>query len=135
MHTDPIADFLIRLKNASIRGHWIVTVSASKMKIAIAEVLKDQGFIRDYKVVEEEGKPYKKHIKIILRYHPRTKEPAIHDVKRVSKPGRRIYVGVDKIPRVKNGMGIAILSTSKGIMHDKEARKQHVGGELLCYIW
>lgn len=135
MHTDPIADFLIRLKNASIRGHWIVEVPASKMKVAIAEVLKDQGFIRDYKVIVDEKKPYKKNLKMILRYHPRTKEPVIHGVKRVSKPGRRIYVRVDQVPRIKNGMGIAILSTSKGIIHDKEARRQHVGGELLCYIW
>jgi small subunit ribosomal protein S8 len=129
--TDPIGDMLTRIRNASNARHEKVMVPASRLKARIAEVLKEEGFIKDY-VRHEEGP--QGAITILLKYTP-DRAPAITDIKRVSKPGLRRYVPTDSIPRVLNGMGIAILSTSKGILVDREARKQKVGGELICTVW
>ena len=132
MHiTDPIADLLTRIRNASSSKHETVDVPASNMKKAIVEILNDEGYIKDFQVIED-GK--QGVIRITLKYGP-NKERVISGLKRVSKPGLRFYASVDELPRVLKGLGIAIVSTSKGIMTDKEARKQHVGGEVLAYIW
>ncbi len=129
--TDPIGDMLTRIRNASSARHEKVLVPKSRLKIRIAEVLKEEGFIKDF-VVHQDG--VQGAITILLKYSA-DREPAISDIKRVSKPGLRRYVANDAIPRVLNGMGIAILSTSKGVMVDREARKQKVGGELICTVW
>ena len=129
--TDPIADMLTRIRNASSARHEKCLVPRSRLKIRIAEVLKEEGFIKDY-LVHEDGP--QGAITILLKYSA-DREPAISDIKRVSKPGLRRYVPTGSIPRVLNGMGIAILSTSKGVMADREARKQKVGGELICTVW
>jgi small subunit ribosomal protein S8 len=129
--TDPIADMLTRIRNASSARHEKCVVPRSRLKIRIAEVLKQEGFIKDY-VVHEDGP--QGAITILLKYSA-DREPAISDIKRVSKPGLRRYVPTDSIPRILNGMGIAILSTSKGVLVDREARKQKVGGELICTVW
>ena len=130
--TDPIGDMLTRIRNASSARHEKVLVPASRLKLRIAEVLKEEGFIKDYVLHKDEAK--QGAITILLKYTPE-REPAINDIKRVSKPGLRRYVATSSIPRVLNGMGIAILSTSKGVMVDREARKQKVGGELICTVW
>ena len=130
--TDPIADYLTRVRNAYLAKHKIVEVPASKMKIEITRILHEKGYILSYKVVE--GTPYNT-IKIALKYHPYTKQAAIKKSKRVSSPGLRQYAGVDNMPRVLNGMGIAILSTSKGVITDKEAKELNVGGEVICYVY
>ena len=130
--TDPIGDMLTRIRNASSARHEKVLVPASRLKARIAEVLKEEGFIKDFVMHKDESK--QGAITILLKYTPE-REPAINDIKRVSKPGLRRYVATGSIPRVLNGMGIAILSTSKGLMVDREARKQKVGGELICTIW
>ena len=129
--TDPVADMLTRIRNASSARHEKCLVPRSKLKIRIAEVLKEEGFIKDF-LVHEDGP--QGAITILLKYSA-DREPAISDIKRVSKPGLRRYVANDAIPRVLNGMGIAILSTSKGVLVDREARKQKVGGELICTVW
>ncbi len=129
--TDPIGDMLTRIRNASSARHEKVLVPRSRLKIRIAEVLKEEGFIKDF-VVHEDG--VQGAITILLKYSA-DREPAISDIKRVSKPGLRRYVPNDSIPRVLNGMGIAILSTSNGVLVDREARKQKVGGELICTVW
>ena len=129
--TDPVADMLTRIRNASSARHEKCLVPRSRLKIRIAEVLKEEGFIKDY-LVHEDGP--QGAITILLKYNA-DREPAISDIKRVSKPGLRRYVPTGSIPRVLNGMGIAILSTSKGVMADREARKQKVGGELICTVW
>jgi small subunit ribosomal protein S8 len=129
--TDPIGDMLTRIRNASAARHEKVLVPKSRLKIRIAEVLKEEGFIKDF-VLHQDGT--QGAISILLKYSG-DREPAISDIKRVSKPGLRRYVPTDAIPRVLNGMGVAILSTSKGVMVDREARKQKVGGELICTIW
>ena len=129
--TDPIGDMLTRIRNASSARHEKCLVPASRLKVKIAEVLKEEGFIRDF-LVHQDGP--QGAITILLKYSA-DREPAIGDIKRVSKPGLRRYVPTDSIPRVLNGMGIAILSTSKGVMVDREARKQKVGGELICTVW
>ena len=129
--TDPIGDMLTRIRNASSARHEKVLVPRSRLKIRIAEVLKEEGFIKDF-VVHQDG--VQGAISILLKYSA-DREPAISDIKRVSKPGLRRYVANDSIPRVLNGMGIAILSTSKGVLVDREARKQKVGGELICTVW
>jgi small subunit ribosomal protein S8 len=128
--TDQISDFLTRIRNAGRAGHKTVTAPASKLKIAIARILKDQGFIADYAIIEDK---VQNQIKVTLKYYNR--EPAIREMKRISKPGRRIYVSVDNLPRIKNGLGIAIISTSKGVLTDKDAKKFNVGGEFICSIW
>lgn len=130
--TDPIGDMLTRIRNASSARHEKCLVPASRLKIRIAEVLRDEGFIKDFVVHQDLG--IQGAITILLKYSA-DREPAISDIKRVSKPGLRRYVATDSIPRVLNGMGIAILSTSKGVMVDREARKQKVGGELICTVW
>lgn len=131
MITDPIADFLTRVRNAVNAKHRIVEVPASNVKKAITKILFEKGYILNYKF-EEEGP--QGTIKIALKYHPVTKQPAIMTIDRVSRPGLRQYADSDNLPRVMNGLGIAIISTSRGIMTDKEARKLHIGGEVLCYV-
>ncbi|CUU01182.1 SSU ribosomal protein S8P [Candidatus Thermokryptus mobilis] len=129
--TDPIADFLTRIRNAVRARHKVVEAPSSKLKRAIAQILLEQKFINGYEVIED-GK--QGILRIYLKY-AEDGEPAITNLVRVSKPGRRIYVGVEEIPRVLNGLGIAILSTSKGVMTDRRARKERVGGEVICYVW
>ena len=131
MITDPIADFLTRVRNAVNAKHRIVEVPASNVKKAITKILFEKGYILNYKF-EEEGP--QGTIKIALKYHPVTKQPAIMNIDRVSRPGLRQYAGSENLPRVMNGLGIAIISTSRGIMTDKEARNLHIGGEVLCYV-
>ena len=130
--TDPIADFLTRVRNAYAAGKKVVEVPSSKMKLAITQILCEKGYILSYKVVE--GTPYNT-IKIALKYHPQTKTAAIKKIERVSSPGLRQYSDVENMPRVLNGLGIAILSTSKGVITDKEARELGVGGEVICYVY
>lgn len=131
--TDPIADFLTRIRNAVKANHKVVEAPGSKIKQEITKILLDQGYILAYKFEEnEKGHPV---IKIALKYHPQTKVSAIKGLKRVSRPGLRRYVGADEMPRVMNGLGIAVVSTSKGIMTDKKARQENVGGEVLCYVY
>jgi small subunit ribosomal protein S8 len=129
---DPIADMLTRVRNANLARHDAVLIPSSKMKVAIAKVLKDEGFIRDY-AVEDDGTPQTK-LKVELGYGGR-RQPVLSGLQRVSKPGLRVYVHRNEIPRVYGGLGIAILSTPKGVMTGQEARRQSVGGELLCYVW
>ena len=131
MVTDPIADYLTRMRNAIMAKHRVVEIPASNLKKEITKILFEKGYILNYKF-DEETKP--QTIKIALKYHPVTKMSAITTLTRVSRPGLRRYVGVEKMPRVLNGLGIAIVSTSKGLMTDKEARSLNVGGEVLCYI-
>jgi small subunit ribosomal protein S8 len=130
--TDPIADFLTRIRNAVNVGHKVVEIPASKMKVELTRILHEKGYILAYKIVE--GTP-SNTIKIALKYHPDSKRPAIKKLQRVSTPGLRKYTDVQNMPRVLNGLGIAILSTSKGIMTDKEAVAQNVGGEVICHVY
>ena len=130
--TDPIADFLTRIRNAYRAGNRIVEIPSSKMKVAFTQILCEKGYILSYKIVE--GTPYNT-IKIALKYHPQTKVAAIKKIERISKPGLRKYTDVKDMPRVLNGLGIAILSTSKGIITDKEAKQLNVGGEVVCYVY
>ncbi len=131
MVTDPIADYLTRIRNAVMANHRVVEIPKSKVKVEITKILMEKGYILNYKV-EDETRPGT--IKIALKYHPVTKLSAINDLVRISKPGLRKYVDAGKLPRVLNGLGIAIISTSQGIMTDKEARTKNIGGEVLCYI-
>ncbi|KAF0194949.1 MAG: small subunit ribosomal protein S8 [Bacteroidetes bacterium] len=131
MVTDPIADYLTRIRNAVMANHRIVEIPSSNMKKEMTKILFDKGYILNYKF-EDESLPG--IIKIALKYHPVSKVPAIRSLERVSKPGLRRYVSADELPRVLNGLGIAILSTNKGLMTDKEARTLQIGGEVLCYI-
>ena len=128
--TDPIADMLTRIRNANDARHATVDVPASKLKIAIAQILKDEGYIKDFEV--QEGN-YQGVIRITLKYLG--KEKVITGLRRVSKPGLRMYAGAEDLPKVLRGLGIAIISTSKGVMTDKNARKEHVGGEVLAFVW
>ena len=130
--TDPKADYLTRVRNGIKSNHRIVDVPASNIKKAITQVLFDKGYILNYKFDDSAGS--QGTIKIALKYHPTTKLSAIRELKRVSKPGLRQYRNAEELPRVLNGLGIAIVSTSKGVMTDKEARSHHVGGEVLCYV-
>ena len=130
--TDPIADFLTRVRNAYSAGKKVVEVPASKMKLALTKILCEKGYILSYKLVED-GKF--NTIKIALKYYPQTKTPAVKAIDRVSRPGLRRYTDVENMPRVLNGLGIAIISTSKGIITDKEARELNVGGEVICYVY
>lgn len=131
MYTDPIADFLTRIRNGQQAGLRVVEMPSSKTKVAISEILKDQGYIHDFKV--EEVAP-QNVLKIALKYNKMTKVPAIREIKRISKPGLRQYRSSSTLPRVKNGLGIAVVSTSKGLMTDKQARKENIGGELICTV-
>lgn len=132
MYTDTIADYLTRIRNAVSAKHKVVEIPASKMKKRMTEILFDKGYILSYKFVDE--KPQGK-IKIALKYHPVSKTPAIKKIDRVSKPGLRKYVNSENLPRVLNGLGIAIISTSNGLMTDKEAKAQKIGGEVVCYVY
>ena len=129
--TDTIADMLTRIRNANVMHYQEVLVPNSRMKLEIAKILKDEGFIADYKVLKEDVQGT---IALTLKYGP-NKERVITGLKRISKPGLRVYAKNDEIPKVLNGLGIAIISTSKGLMTDKEARKNNLGGEVLAYIW
>ena len=132
MTTDPIADFLTRIRNAQMAGHRIVEIPASNLKKRITEILYNQGYIVKYKFEDDSKQGV---IKIALKYDPTSKEPAIKTMERVSRPGLRQYAKPADFRRVKNGLGIAILSTSKGVMTDKEAKMQNVGGEVLCHVY
>lgn len=132
MFTDPIADFLTRIRNAQMAQHKVVDIPASNLKKEITKILFEKGYILNYKFVDDEKQG---SIKIALKYNQKTKRPAITDIQRVSRPGLRKYAGSENLPRVLNGLGISILSTSHGVMTDKEARKQNVGGEVLCYVY
>lgn len=129
--TDPIADMLSRIRNALMAKKKTVIVPASKMKLEIVKILKDEGFIEDYKYIDEKPQP---KIEIILKYTD-NKQSVITGIRRVSKPGRRVYLGYKFIPKVLDGLGISIVSTSQGIMTDHEARKRKIGGEVICEIW
>lgn len=133
MVTDPIADYLTRVRNAMMARHKVVEIPASKMKAELSRILLDQGYITNYKVDADRGP--QGTIKIALKYDRITEEPAIRSLERVSKPGLRKYSSGKELPRVINGLGIAIISTSKGVMTDKQARKENVGGEVLCYVY
>lgn len=131
--TDPIADYLTRIRNAQIAGHRVVEIPASNTRKRLTEILYDQGYILKYKFEEEVGPTGT--IKIALKYDPVSKDPVIRKLERVSRPGLRHYKGASELPRILNGMGIAIVSTSKGIMTDKAARELHIGGEVLCVVY
>lgn len=131
--TDPIADYLTRLRNAIKANHRVVEIPASNLKKEITKVLFDKGYILNYKF--EDGNTKQGSIKIALKYNPETKESAITSLERISTPGLRQYANTDSMPRVLNGLGIVILSTSKGVITDKEARSLNVGGEVLCYVY
>ena len=131
--TDPIADMLTRVRNANIAMHDDVSMPSSKLKEALAELLKREGYIADFSTSEIPGKPGKL-LSIDMKYSPERKR-TISGIKRVSKPGLRVYRKSDEIPRVLGGLGVAVLSTSQGLMSDREARRKHVGGEVLCYVW
>ena len=130
--SDPIADMLTRIRNANTAKHDTVDIPSSKMKLAIAEILFNEGYIKKYDIIEDGSF---KTIRVTLKYGKDKNEKIITGLKRISKPGLRVYAGKDELPRVLGGLGIAIISTNKGILTDKEARKQHVGGEVLAFIW
>ena len=132
MNTDPIADFLTRIRNANSAGLRVVEIPASKLKLEMTKILFDQGYILSYK---KEDNNAQGTIKIALKYDPITKDPVIKKLKRASKPGLRKYTGSVDIPRVLNGLGIAIMSTSSGVMTGKQAKRENVGGEVLCYVY
>ena len=132
MVTDPIADFLTRVRNAQMAGHRVVDIPASNLKKRITEILYDQGYILKYKFEDDNKQGV---IKIALKYDPQTRQPAIQNMERISRPGLRQYSRPGEFRRVKNGLGVAIVSTSKGVMTDKEAKAQNVGGEVLCYVY
>lgn len=131
---DPIADMLTRIRNAIMTGQQFVSVPSSKIKVEIARILKEQGYIEDYQLTRDEPQPY---LRIRLKYvgSRRERKPVLSGLERVSRPGRRVYASKDEIPWVMSGMGIAILSTSKGIMTGEEARRKGVGGEVICHVW
>ena len=128
---DPIADMLTRIRNGLMLRKTFVLVPSSRIKMAIAQILLDEGFIQGYEVTDERPQP---NIRVWLKYDEKRK-PILTDMRRISKPGRRIYKGRQELPRVLSGMGIAIVSTSRGLMTDREARRQGIGGEVLCYVW
>ena len=131
MMTDPIADMLTRIRNANTVGHETVEIPASKMKKAIAEILKEEGYITDFEVIDDNKQGI---IKVTMKYGA-NKERVISGIKKISKPGLKVYAKANEVPSVLGGLGIAIISTSKGIISDKEARKLGVGGEVICYVW
>jgi small subunit ribosomal protein S8 len=131
MVTDPIADMLARIRNSSLAEHEKVDIPASRLKIRLAELLKDEGFIKNFRVIEDRKQGT---LRVYLKYGP-GQERVITGLRRVSKPGRRQYVGADRVPNVLGGMGVAILSTPRGVLPDREARRLKVGGEVLCYVW
>jgi small subunit ribosomal protein S8 len=131
--SDPIADYLTRVRNAILAKHRVVDIPASNLKKEITKILKENGYILNYKFEDDKG--YQGSIKIALKYHPETKLSAIKGLERISKPGLRQYCDSSSIPRVLNGLGIAVISTSKGVITDKQAREQKVGGEVICYVY
>ena len=131
MVTDPISDYLTRLRNAIAAKHKVVEIPGPNLKKAMTQILMDKGFILNFKLIKDSKQGI---IKIALKYNNKTKDSAIKNLTRISKPGLRKYSGVDTMPRVLNGLGIAIISTSRGLITDKEARKQKIGGEILCYV-
>lgn len=131
MWSDPVADALTRLRNANAAGHEKVDIPSSRLKVEIARILKEEGFVTNYKVIDD---PKQAILRVYLKYGPGN-ERVIRGITRTSRPGLRVYTRTRKTPRVLSGMGIAILSTSKGVMTDQEARRQAVGGEVLCYVW
>lgn len=131
MLTDPIADMLTRVRNATLIRSEKVDIPASKMKVEIAKILKEEGFIKSYKIIKDKRQGV---LRITLKYTPES-EPVMSGLKRVSKPGRRVYAGKADMPKVMGGVGVAIITTPKGILSDKECRSEGVGGEVLCYIW
>ncbi|TVQ80616.1 MAG: 30S ribosomal protein S8 [Flavobacteriales bacterium] len=133
MLSDPISDFLTRIRNASMAGHKLVVVPGSNLRVNMCKILHEQGYILNFKSEETDNK--QAAIKIALKYDPVTKQPAIRSIQRVSRPGLRKYSGSSDLPRVINGLGIAIVSTNKGVMTDKQARSENVGGEVLCYVY
>ena len=133
MNTDPIADMLTRIRNANMVSLTEVEMPSSKLKVELAKLLKSEGYVEDYAVTEKEGSAFKT-LKITLKYDEKSK-PVISNLKRVSRPGLRNYCKATDIPQVLGGMGIAIISTSKGLLTDRKARKENVGGEILCYVW
>jgi small subunit ribosomal protein S8 len=133
MYTDPLADFLTRIRNASAAGHRVVSIPASKIKKEITKILFDQGYILSYKFEETDNN--QGSIKIALKYDQTTKQPVIQKIQRISTPGLRKYAGSTELPRILNGLGISIVSTSNGVMTGKQAKQDKVGGELLCYVY
>ena len=133
MNTDPLADFLTRIRNANSAGHRVVSIPASKIKKEITKILFDQGYILSYKFEETDNN--QGSIKIALKYDQTTKQPVIQKIQRISTPGLRKYAGATELPRILNGLGISIVSTSNGVMTGKQATKENVGGELLCYVY
>ena len=131
-HSDPIADMLTRIRNANTAKHDTVDVPSSKMKLAIAEILLKEGFIKSFEVIEEGNF---KTFRIALKYGADKNQRIITGIKRISKPGLRVYAGAEEMPKVLGGLGIAIVSTNKGVMTDKEARALNIGGEVLCFVW
>jgi small subunit ribosomal protein S8 len=131
MKSDPVADLLTRIRNGSRAEHEKVDVPSSKLKVRIAEILKEEGFIKNYRVLDD---PKQGMLRVYLKYGP-ANEKVISGLVRVSKPGRRVYVTHDKVPSILAGMGVAIVSTSRGVCTDRDARKQKVGGEVLAYVW
>jgi len=134
MHiTDPVADMLTRIRNANVVYHEMVDMPLSKMRLELARILKEEGYIRNYKTINDAKQPMPL-LRIIMSYGP-AKERVIQGLRRISKPGRRIYVGKENLPKVMGGLGIAMISTSSGLMTDAEARKRGLGGEVVCYVW
>ena len=131
--TDPVADMLTRIRNANIAMHDGVKMPSSKQKVALAEMLKEEGYIVDYSVTDSDRGPGQ-DLSITMKYSP-NRERVISGVKRVSSPGLRVYSNADEIPRILGGLGVAVISTSKGLMSDREARRRRIGGEVLCYVW
>jgi small subunit ribosomal protein S8 len=131
MVTDPVADMLARIRNGSLAEHEKVDIPSSKLRVRLAEILKEEGFIKNFRLIEDKRQGV---LRVYLKYGP-GQERVISGLRRVSKPGRRRYVGADRIPSVLGGMGVAILSTPRGVLTDRESRKAKVGGEVLCYIW
>lgn len=132
--SDPIADMLTRIRNATLVGHSSVALPSSRIKVAIATILKDEGYVQDFELTQDRGRA---SLRVWLKYsgERRSRVPAINGLQRVSKPGRRVYTSKDDIPWVRSGMGIAILSTPKGVITGQQARRLKVGGEVLCYVW
>ena len=131
MVTDPVADLLTRIRNGSLAEHEKVDIPSSKLKVRLAEILKEEGFIKNFRFIEDKRQGV---LRVYLKYGP-GQERVISGLRRVSKPGKRLYVGADRIPTVLGGMGVAILSTPRGVLTDRESRKAKVGGEVLCYVW
>ena len=129
--TDPVADMLTRIRNASFVYHETVDIPASRLKAEVARILKEEGYIRDYKIIEDQKQNI---IRVFLKYGP-NRQRTITGLKRISKPGLRVYANKDEVPKVMRGLGVAIMSTSQGVMTDREAREKGVGGEVLCYVW